>query len=276
MKDKLLNQFSLNTWDKMNVFLFISTIITTVAFLILFGTCFLMKKGTDCHGMILGLCGVFASLASAFFIAWVVRFYDLKKKQEQELKALEIIRPYLTTIFSTINTFFPQLKSFATINNNDTISYPIRTIYYTDSSISEKNRSFVDLNTEFKEAYSQLNHDLNECLEAPILFQCNDKIIKLLTDLKLNRLTYNLFEIYKASSNPFLSNFSFMGLFKNYNEFASYYETLSKLVSIKPKGKLVELDATAKANYMKEIQNIKSQIHIDHKGKIYKGNIRIQ
>ena len=66
MKDKSSNKFSVNVWDKMNVFLFISTIITTSAFLISFGACFLIKIGTDCHGMILGMCGVFASLASAF------------------------------------------------------------------------------------------------------------------------------------------------------------------------------------------------------------------
>ena len=51
MKNKSSTQFSVNTWDKMNIFLFISTLITTVTFLILFGACFLMEIGSDCHGM---------------------------------------------------------------------------------------------------------------------------------------------------------------------------------------------------------------------------------
>ena len=36
MKDKILNKFSANTWDKMNIYLFVSTLITTITFLILF------------------------------------------------------------------------------------------------------------------------------------------------------------------------------------------------------------------------------------------------
>ena len=50
----------------------------------------------------------------------------------------------------------------------------------------------------------------------------------------------------------------------------------SKLDTIHPKGKLVELDDTAKANYIKEIENIKSQLPIEYKGEIYRGRIRIQ
>lgn len=276
MKNKTLNKFSANTWDKMNVFLFVSTLITTIAFLILLVACFLMKVGTDSHGMVLGLCGVFASLASAFFVAWIVRFYDSKKKKEQELKALELISPYLTTIFCTIDNFFPYIKCFAKIHTDDRIEYPKKVIYFTDSSVSEENRSFVELNTIFRTSFSKLNDDLNECFNTPVIYQCNEEIIKLLTGLKLNELTYNLLEIYKASSNPFFADTAFMNLYKNYCEFANCYEMLSKLVTIHPKGKLVELDDTAKANYIKEIENIKSQIPIDHKGEIYKGRIRIQ
>jgi len=276
MKNESLKQFSVNTWDKMNLFLFISTLITTVAFLILFGACFLMKIGSDCHGMVLGMCGVFASLASAFFIAWIVRFYDLRKKKEQELKALELFTPYLTTVFCTINNFFPHIKCFAKINSNDTIEYPKEIIYYTDSSVIEENRSFVELNTLFRTSYAKLNDDLDKCFNSRILYQCNEAVTELLTGLKLNGLTYNLLEVFKVSSNPFFADTAFMDLYKNYNEFATYYETLSKLVSIKPKGELIELDATAKANYIKEIENIKSQIPVEHKGEIYKGRIRIQ
>ena len=58
--------------------------------------------------------------------------------------------------------------------------------------------------------------------------------------------------------------------------FANYFEMQSKLDTIHPKGKLVELDDTAKANYIKEIENIKSQLPIEYKGEIYRGRIRIQ
>ena len=61
-----------------------------------------------------------------------------------------------------------------------------------------------------------------------------------------------------------------MDLYKNYNEFATYYETLSKLVSIKPKGELIELDATAKANYIKEIENIKVKFQLNIREKYTK------
>lgn len=110
-------------------FLFIATIITTSIFLFLFAACFFIEIGSSFHSMVLGMCGVFASLGSAFFIAWIVRFHDLKKKQNQELKALKLITPYLTTIFCTINKFFPRLKSFANIHPDDTIDYPTGVIY---------------------------------------------------------------------------------------------------------------------------------------------------
>lgn len=86
--------FSITIWDKMNIFLGVATAVTMLVFIILFVLCFIAKIGTNFHKMILGMCGVFASIASAFFIAWIMRMYDITKKQEQEKKALELIRPY--------------------------------------------------------------------------------------------------------------------------------------------------------------------------------------
>ena len=189
-------EFAVTVWDNMNISLAIATAITTIIFIVLFILCFVEKIGTDCHGMILGMCGVFASLASAFAIAWVMRFYDLIKKHAQELKAWELARPYLSSILTTINEFFPQLRDFATISDDDKIKYPSGTIYYKKSAAKVLSRSFIDLNEAFKEAHSKLNHDLTECLNAPILYQCNQSVVELLTGLKLNGLTQNLFEIY--------------------------------------------------------------------------------
>ena len=187
-----------------------------------------------------------------------------------------MISPYLTTTFCIIDNFFPYIKCFVKINNDDTIDYQKGIIYFTDTSVSGENRSFVELDTIFRASYTKLNDSLNECFNSPIIYQCNEEVIKLLTGLKLNKLTYNLLEIYNTSSNSFLSDAAFANLYKNYNEFASLYETLSELVSIKPKGELIELDAAIKANYIKEIENIKKQIPVNHKGEIYKGRIRIQ
>ena len=193
-------EFAVTVWDKMNTSLAIATAITTIIFIVLFIFCFVHKLGEDCHSMFLGMCGVFASLASAFAIAWVMRFYDLIKKRAQELKALELARPYLTSILSSINEFFPQLRDFAKITKDDKIQYPSGTVYYKKSTAKVLSRSFIDLNEAFRDAYSKLNRDLTECLNAPILYQCNESVVELLTGLKLNGLPQNLFEIYKASS----------------------------------------------------------------------------
>lgn len=276
MKKKELKEFTITLWDGMNIFLFITTTVTTIIFIILFILSITMKTGTSEQSFVLGMCGVFASLASAFFIAWIMRMYDLIKKREQELKALTLLRPYLQKTLSTINNFFPQLKSFVTINSDDTVQYPHEVVYYTDPSKDDGNRSFIDFNLAFREAYSQLNDNLNDCLSAPILFQCNEKIVNLLTGLKLNGLTQNLFEIYKASSEPFFTNTSFKSVHQNYTDFISCYETLAKAAMQKTVGSLKELSPDEKQTYILEIDTIKKQIPVNHSGRIYKGNIRIQ
>lgn len=276
MRNKITDNFAITLWDDMNIFLFVATLLTTIIFTILLVLSFVKKIGSSEQSFILGLCGVFASLASAFFIAWIMRIYDIIKKREQELKALTLLRPYLQTILSTINNFFPQLTSFATINSDDTIQYSHEIVYYTDPSKNDRNLSFIDFNLAFSEAYLQLNKDLQECLNAPILFQCNEKIINLLTGLKLNGLTRNLFEANKSSSDPFFANSAFMGLHKNFNEFASFYEMLSIAAMQKPIGSLRELSPAEKKDYLLEIDTIKKQIPSNHNGRIYKGNIRIQ
>ena len=269
-------EFAATVWDKMNISLAIATAITTIIFIVLFILCFVKKIGTDCHGMILGMCGVFASLASAFAIAWVIRFYDFIKKREQEIKALEIIRPYLTSILTTINEFFPQLRDFATISDDDKIKYPSGTIYYKQSAAKVLSRSFIDLNEAFRDAYSSLNRNLTECLNAPILYQCNQSVVELLTGLKLNGLTQNLFEIYKASSETLFADSSYMGLYKNYGEFMQYYEILATMAKSKPVEKLEILSKDEQDIYKKEIETIRTQLKTKHKGQIYKGYDRIQ
>ena len=88
-------KFTVTVWDGMNKFLASATAITMIVFIILFVLCFTETIGTDKHGFILGMCGVFASLASAFFIAWIMRVYDIKRKKDQEEKALMLLQPNL-------------------------------------------------------------------------------------------------------------------------------------------------------------------------------------
>ena len=269
-------EFAVTVWDKMNFSLAIATAITTIIFIVLFILCFVDKLGEDCHSMILGMCGVFASLASAFAIAWVMRFYDLIKKRAQELKALELARPYLTAILTTINEFFPQLRDFATITEDDKIQYPSGTVYYKKATAKVLSRSFIDLNEAFRDAYSKLNRDLTECLNAPILYQCNESVVELLTGLKLNGLTQNLFEIYKASSEALFADSSYMGLYENYEEFMQCYETLASVAKSKPTEKLEILSKDEQDIYIKEIETISTQLKTNQKGQIYKGYDRIQ
>ena len=276
MDKKQKKNFTITVWDGMNKFLAAATAVTTIIFTILFIFCFTEDVSTSKHGFVLGMCGVFASLASAFFIAWIMRVYDISHKKAQEEKALTILQPYLRKTLSTINLFFPQLKSFATINDNDTIQYPNGTVYYTDPSEGYPNRSFINLNEAFRGAYSELERDLQDCLNAPILFQCNEEIAVLLMKLKLNGLTQNLLEIYKSSSDSFFTNTAFGALHENYIEFVELYETLAIIVESKPTGQLEELSDDAKQQYILEIENIQRQITLKHRGRIYKGRDRIQ
>ena len=69
MKKKQNINFTVTIWDGMNIFLAVATAVTTLIFIILFVICFGEDLGTPKHGFFLGMCGVFARLASAFFIA---------------------------------------------------------------------------------------------------------------------------------------------------------------------------------------------------------------
>lgn len=67
MDKKQKKNFTITVWDGMNKFLAAATAVTTIIFTILFIFCFTEDVSTSKHGFVLGMCGVFASLASAFF-----------------------------------------------------------------------------------------------------------------------------------------------------------------------------------------------------------------
>lgn len=269
--------FTTTIWDRMNKFFAVITSVTTIVFIIFFVLCIKKDISTEKQSFFLSMCSIFVSLASAFFIAWITRLYELKHKKIREEKALILSQPYLKKISATINEFFPQLRSFATIENNDTIQYTNDIIYYTDPGIEHFNRNFVDLNEEFEKAYSKLNNDLSACLHSPIFLQCNEEVITLLTKIKLNGLTHNLFEIYKVSSTRFFRNYSFCSLYKDYCEFADLYESLCRISNVRQVGKLKELDLKEKEKYIIEIEKIRPQVaSLNRNERIYKGYDRIQ
>lgn len=276
MDKKVFRKYTISVWDKLNIGLLIATLITSLIFIVLFILCFEIEQSNLLHSFILGMCGVFASLASAFFIAFYTRMYELKEKKELEQKALIVLQPYFLNIYSKIHSFYPHLKSFALITPQDKISYSQDVIYYTNPNDGESNRSFIYLNDAFKYAHSDLEKSVNECLSMPILLQCNERVITLLTELKLNKLTNNLLEIYKDREIIYDQQIAYFGLYKNYLEFSKYYDFLAEITNSRVADKLIKLSIEEQEKYISEIVTIKKQCIKEHPGRIYKGNKRIQ
>ena len=101
------NEYISPMWDKMNVFLTITTVVTSIIFIVLFGLCFILPVEHPSHSIVLGMCGVFASLASAFFIAVFMRIYELHKLRQQQKNALKLLQPLFIQLYTTINQFYP-------------------------------------------------------------------------------------------------------------------------------------------------------------------------
>ena len=269
------NKFALKIWDWLNIVLTVATSLTSIIFIILFILCFATPVTDESYGMIIGMCGVFASLASAFFIAVFIRLHDMNKKSQQELKALRILTPYFRDVYTIINGFYPQIKAFASIKDNDMINYPQERVYYTDKDKGNGNRDFIDFNKEFCNAESKLSLALEECLKSPMIFQCNEAILNLLSELKLNGFTRNLFEVQAAPNIFSPTNTVYMSIYKNYLEFSTLYNDLLILLNEESRDNLCKLNDQEKELYIKEIDNILPQLPTD-KGVIYLGSKRIK
>ena len=269
------NKYNSNVWDGINIFFGIATLITSIAFIALFVMCFIVPVDKEIYGTIIGMCGVFASLASAFFIAVFVRYFDLKRKSQQESKALNIITPNLIEIYTVINGFLPQIKAFVTINEDDTIIYPKERVYYTDDSLKTENRDFIDFGSVFFCSESNLDAKLEKSLKSPMILQCNESVVDLLTRIQLNGFTRNLFEIQGALSVFDPSTTTYMSLYKNFKELWELYEELAKLVQKKTNEHLRKLNNEEREIYIKEIEAVLPQLPTD-KGTVYLGNKRIR
>ena len=267
------SKYSSPIWDKMNIFLTTITAITTIIFIVLFIMSFVVPTNHQAHGMILGMCGVFASLASAFFIAVFMRIFEMCNAKKKQLNALTLLKPMFVEIYTTIKQFYPQLKAFATISSDDTIKYSRERVYYQDVE-SKGNKDFIDFDIEFSKAKTELDNDLDKCLNSPLVFQCHDSVIELLTNLKLNGLTLNLYEVQKARGYEW-SGTSFMQIYENFKKFDEYFSMIAEISDKKVPDSLVLLSEDEKNDYIKVINNIIPQLP-PHNGRIYKGNMRIK
>ena len=270
MKKKFLDPI----WDWMNIFLLAITIITTIVFIILFVMSFAYKMDHPYHAFILGMCGVFASLASAFFIAVFMRVFEICNQRKKQKNALKLLQPLFVEVYIAIGHFYPQIKTFATIKADDTIQYSKETIYYTNTLRQEGNREFVNFDLEFSKAKYRVDKALDACLNSPLIFQCPDSVISLLTNLKLNGLTRNLLEVQTVEVDQ-LPVTAFMGIYKNYIEFDNYYTAISELSEREMVNSLRQLNDEEKEEYIRTIETILPQLP-SHDGSIYKGSMRIQ
>ena len=262
-------------WDKTNIWFTLITVVTVAIFAVLMILSFVMTRNSDAHSLVLGMCGVFASLASAFFIAVFIRVLDMKKKQREEIDALTLLTPNLFEVYSAINLFLPQMKTFVTIHSDNTITYPTERIYYSDLSKRDGNRSFIDFDIAFRKADSKTNEALEKCISSPILFQCNNKVINLLTKFRLNGLTHSLYEVQAFRSIADMNTAAYGDIYNDYSSFYECYLELSELIEKEPLNRLQKLSDTDEADYRREIETILPQLPIGA-GVVYKGNHRIR
>lgn len=245
------NKYVIPVWDGLNIVFCILTVLTTIVFLILFILSCFNFKDENLRSVILSFCGGFASLSSAFFIAFFVRWHDLKKKQSIEKNALKLMRPYFSNIYCTIDSFYPQLKAFAKINTNDTLSYPKERIYYKRINDST-HRSFIDFDVEFSKSKHKLDSEIADCETSPLMYQCNGAVSDLLTRLKTNGLTrnlHNLITLQTPSEMTFLAS-----LYNNFQEYAFFYEEFSFLSEIEKHDNLELLNNSEKEEYLQIIE----------------------
>lgn len=245
------NKYVIPVWDGLNIVFCILAVLKTIVFLILFILSCFNFKDENLRSVILGFCGVFASLSSAFFIAFFVRWHDLKKKQSIEKSALKLMRPYFSSIYCIIDSFYPQLKAFAKINTNDTLSYPKERIYYKRINDST-HRSFIDFDVEFSKSKHELDSKIAECERSPLMYQCNGAVSDLLTRLKTNGLTRNLKDLINFKTPPQLTMLA--SLYDNFQEYAFFYEEFSFLSEIEKHDNLELLNNREKEEYMQIIE----------------------
>lgn len=260
-----------NIWDKTNITLCVLACIFTIGFIALLIASIVAKTEKDNYSFLIGLCGIVASLASAVFIAVAMRIIDMSKLEKLSEKAQKTLMPYFTEIYTTMDHILPEIMAFAEIKEDDTICYPSEKIYYKDINCNIENRTFIELEQEFRDIKKELDIKLGKCLDSPLLLQCDNEIIELLTRIKINGFAFCL---YEASSMKMLGG-SVYGIYEKYIEFIDLYTKLGAVVNKYNNRKLVLLDEEEKEKYIQEINCIIPQLP-PHNGTIYRGAVRIK
>ena len=265
-------KFTIHIWDKLNIIFSIFSLLTFIPF----GVFFILSLFDIQNGFFLGMSGLFASLFSAFFIAIVVRFVDLQKKKDSEEKALLMLNGQLEAIFSEIQTFYPQTKAFAKINENHTVNLPKEIIYCTDIE-KEGMRDFIDFKQEFLVAKRKLDEKIEKCINSPVFAQCNIEVINLVANLQNNGFTRDLYNIATTPSTIAEEQIQYGFIFTEEKEFEALFIDLGLLLRRKTSMLLRELTSEEKTDYLKFIEETKKTLkgYNLSNGKTYLGNKRI-
>ena len=266
-------KYTIQIWDVLNIVFFIFSFITFIPFVV-----FLVLSLTNIeNGFYLGMCGVFASLFSAFFIAIIVRIVDLQKKKDSEYKAFLLIKGYLLEILLEIERFFPQTKAFVKINENNTVMLPNGIVYYTDVE-NEEIREFIDFQEEYLVAKQNVEKKIKKCMNSPFFNQCNLEVVTLIATLQTNGFTRCLLNV--STRPPFVDedHMLYPLIFKDVSEFETLFTDLSILLERNPHKKLRVLTEEEKNDYLEFINTKRELIKksgIVHSGKAYMDSKRI-
>lgn len=258
-------------WDKTNITLGILSCVFIIGFILLLIASIVVKGEKDNYSLLIGICGIFASLASAVFIAVAMRMIDMSKIEKLNDKAQKTLMPYFIEIYTEIERILPEIMAFVIIKEDDTICYPSEKIYYKDMNCNIENRTFMEFDQEFRDFKKIHDSKLGKCLDSPLLLQCNNEIIELLTKIKINGFTFCL---YEASTAKIVGG-SICGIYEKYLEFIDLYYQLSKVVNKSTSKRLVLLSNEEKTDYIKEINYMISKLP-PHSGNIYRGAVRIK
>lgn len=242
-------KFTVKIWDKLNIIFSALSLISFIPFVVFF----ILSLYDTNNGFFLGMSGIFASLFSAFFIAIIVRFVDLLKKKNSEDKALSMLNGHLIGIFINISSFFSVIKAFVEINENNTVSLPKGTVYYTNTE-DEEMRNFMDIKEEFSVIKKNLDKYIEKCINSPFFFQCNVGVVNLIAKLQANGFTQNLYNISITPNTIKEEEIQYGFIYKEKIEFEEIFNELGILLKRKAGEPLRELTVKEKDEYIKFIE----------------------
>lgn len=240
-------------FDTLNIIFFVISIVTFI-----FSAVFVILSGLDMqNGFWSGMSGISVSLFSGFFIALIVRTWDMKKKRDCEKKAFLMFKQNLNDLYCEINRFYPQTKSFVKINENDTAKVPNGIVYYTDVD-QGKIRAYIDFRKTYSNIKKRVDDKIEKCINSPFFYQCDTKVIDIVANLQTNGLTRNLQNISSYGFAFAEERCFYSSIFKNMKEFDSLYSNLALLLEQTTVRSLRELSEEERNEYIKDINESRS------------------